>query len=142
VVRRGVCLCLRAHAQVPVAGIRVGSKECWIRRDGCQTWSREKVCGPNPGDAISRVGWAGHSGLKGVRAQIVAPYVAFEFSVVYVTGSSDELARSMTVRGKLVFVGVVFGRIIQRVQRFACDGAFRRLGFIRLGGMLGGANCA
>ena len=72
---------------------------------------RERVRGPISADAISRAGRAGRSALRGVRGQVVAPYCAFKSSVVDVAGSRDQFARSVTVSGKFVFVGVLVGRI-------------------------------
>jgi len=110
---------------------------CWNRRGGNQKRPRERACGPSSADANSRVGRAGRSGLRGVRGQVFAPYCAFKSSVVDVAGSRDQFARSVTVRGKFVFVGVVVSRVFQRVGRRVGDGGLGRVGVVGFCGVLG-----
>ena len=43
----------------------------------------------------------------------------------------------MTVGGKFILVRVVIGRVIQRVQRLARDGAVRGVSFVGVGGVFG-----
>jgi hypothetical protein len=62
---------------------------CWIRHGANQKEPPEAICDPSSADAVSRVGRAGRSALKGVRGQVVAPYCAFKSSVVDVAGSRD-----------------------------------------------------
>ena len=108
---------------------QTGPTVCWIRHGGNQKVPPEAICDPSSADAISRVGRAGRSALKGVRGQVVAPYCAFKSSVVDVAGSRDQFARAVPVSGKFVFVGVIVSRVFQRVQGLAGDGG---LGCIRV----------
>jgi hypothetical protein len=118
-VRRGARLCLRVRGQVRVGETPIGSMECWNRHGENRSWTPEEICGPNPADAISRVGRAGRSVLRGVRAQVVAPCFTFKSSVVDVAGSRDQFTGSVAVRRKLVLIRVIVSRVFQRVWRFA-----------------------